>query len=141
MICYKRVLQISRHKYDDADKFPNTIDGIVFLEPPGLCKGSVIIFLDGSKPETTRYCGVYLCKNVGLSSDLDDLYMYTSERIGVINVENVDFNDSLWYVDEFNKLNKELKDAFNQKTFWYRLFHKQKIVPKLFCDRNNVREL
>lgn len=139
MTCYKRVIQISRYKYGD-DKFPEVIQDKVFLNRPGLCRGSVIICLDGTIPETTTKCGIYLCKKVESGKYQDDLYYYVAVRVGIIDAENINFSDKLWYVSEFNKLNKRIKNNFGKRSFWYRLFHRPLLIPKLFCDRNNVRE-
>lgn len=139
MTCYKRVILTSRYNYGD-NKFPKVITDKVYLNRPGLCRGSIIICLDGRRPETSRACAVYLCKKVTCGKYQEDLYGYEAVKIGMLDTENVNFDDKLWYVAEFNKLNKRIKNYFANKSFWYRLFHRPLLVPKLFCDRKNVKE-
>ena len=139
MNCGKRVVEISRYSYKD-DQFPKVIKDKVFLGGPGLCRGSIIICLDGRRHETTRKCGVYLCKRVKGEKDPEDLYYYEAVKIGIIDAENIDFGYKFWYVKEFVKLNKRIKCRFKEHSFWYRFFHRPLLVPELFCDLKNLSD-
>lgn len=139
MTCYKRVLQISRYNCT-GDKFPSVIKDRVTLNRPGLCRGSIILFLDGRRYETTTKIGVYICKKVGYSKYVENGYNYEAVKIGMLDTENIDFDDKFWYVNEFVKLNNRIESAFKQRSFWYRLFHRPLLVPELFCDAKNRKQ-
>ena len=129
----KRVLQIGKLGLMGKE-FPSLVLFTITLDNQGLSSGSLAIIFDGKTPETSKRFGVYLCEKVTEKYGESGRYVCEGRLIDVCSSEKIDFSDKLWYVEQFQRINNNIKEEFSKHSLWHRIFHRPFLVPSVFCN-------